>query len=380
MTEFRDILAHHGLDAADESVLARVEAYTAEDVAAQLRREPGRFNLHRLGVLLSPAAGDFLEEMARQAQRLTIRRFGRTIGLYVPLYVSNVCVNSCLYCGYNVQCGYERTRLSPDEVMNEAEILAEMGFRDLLLLSGEDPKYVTPAFLADLARRLQKKFASLSAEIYPLDQEGYETLFHAGIDGVTLYQETYDRRDYERYHPGGPKADYDYRLDTPDRFARAGMRRIGLGFLLGLSEWRTQTLALALHAEYLMKHYWQAQVSFSFPRMRPAPGVEHAYKHLVSDAELVQMMLALRLCFADAGIVLSTRESAALRDHMVRICVTRMSAGSRTNPGGYGGHNETTEQFKIDDTRSPREIAEMLRRCGREAVWKDWDASFTSTR
>jgi len=223
---------------------------------------------------------------------------------------------------------------------------------------------------------LRGRFASISVEIFPLTQEQYRRLFEAGVDGVTLYQETYDRQLYSHYHPAGPKQDYDWRLDTPDRFAAAGMRRIGLGFLLGLADWRVETLALAEHAAYLIKKYWRAGVSFSFPRMRPAANVQDQWPHLVSDAELVQMMLALRLCFADAGIVLSTRERAEFRDRMVNICVTRLSAGSKTNPGGYTGHDDTGKQFEIADDRTPAEIANMIRSIGKEAVWKDWDRAF----
>jgi 2-iminoacetate synthase len=204
-------------------------------------------------------------------------------------------------------------------------------------------------------------------------------LFEAGIDGVTLYQETYNRDTYAEYHPAGPKSDYDLRLQSVERFAASGMRRIGLGVLLGLADWRAETLALGAHAAELMKKYWRAQISFSFPRIRPAHEVTEQPRHLVCDKNLVQMMLALRLCFADAGIVLSTREMPQLRDNLVRLCVTRMSAGSKTSPGGYGKKNNATKQFEIADDRSAAQTAQMLRDAGMEAVWKDWDDAFTAT-
>jgi 2-iminoacetate synthase len=206
--------------------------------------------------------------------------------------------------------------------------------------------------------------------------DGYAKLFAAGIEGVTLYQETYDRDTYRKYHPAGPKADYDYRLSAPDNIAQAGMREIGIGALLGLSDWRIETLALAEHAHYLMKRYWQSRVSFSFPRLRPAKDVDRTQFNLLSDKNLVQMILALRLCFADAGLTISTREPAHLRDHLVKLGITKMSAGSKTNPGGYSGHAGSVEQFEIDDKRSPAQIAAMLKSQMLEPVWKDWDSAF----
>lgn len=353
------------------------EEVTSAQVEQELSRLPGHFSLQRLTRLVSPAAEAYLETMALQAQHLTLRRFGRTIQLYAPLYVSNICTNMCRYCGYNQSHTIERRRLSIAEAIADAEVIAEEGFRHILLVSGEDKKHVTIDYLCELAGLLRARFSSISIEIYPLTQDEYKQLFDAGIDGVALYQETYDRASYSVYHPAGPKMDYDNRLNVPDRFAAAGMRYLGLGFLLGLSDWRIETLALGRHAAYLMKKYWRAKIDFSFPRIRPAIEVQDQWPHLVSDTNLVQMMLALRLCFADAGVVLSTRESADFRDHMINLCVTRMSAGSKTNPGGYSGHNTSAEQFEIADDRSPHEIADVICLRGYEAVWKDWDASFT---
>jgi 2-iminoacetate synthase len=220
-------------------------------------------------------------------------------------------------------------------------------------------------------------FSSLSLEIHQLECEEYRRLLAAGIEGVTLYQETYDPKTYARYHRAGPKADFNRRLRAFDDIAAAGMRRLGLGSLLGLADWRMEALALGIHAQYLMKRYWRAHVSFSFPRMRPANNVQaEQFEHLQDDRSLVQMILALRLCFADAGLVLSTRESAALRNHLLPLGITRMSAGSKTNPGGYSGDHQAAEQFQVDDARSANEVADMIRAQGREPVWKDWDTAF----
>ena len=348
------------------------------DVEKQLDCVPGKYSIERLAVLISPAASNYLEVMARQAHELTTQRFGRTIQLYAPLYLSNHCVNNCLYCGYNTDSDFERTRLSIEEALSDAQVIAEEGFRHILLVSGEDPRYVSVDYLVQLAGELRKTFSSISIEIFPMETDQYKALFDAGIDGITLYQETYDRKLYGHYHPAGPKRDYDFRIRTHDRAAKAGMRRLGIGTLLGLCNWRQDTLALGEHAGYLMKKYWRSQVSFSFPRLRPALNVADNFEHLVGDTEMVQMMLALRLCFADAGIVLSTRERAGFRDNLLKLAVTRLSAGSKTNPGGYSGKNDSAQQFQIDDNRTPDQMAGVIKTAGLEAVWKDWDASFAA--
>jgi 2-iminoacetate synthase len=270
--------------------------------------------------------------------------------------------------------------LTIEQAMTEARAIAKYGFRDILLVSGEDAAFASVDYFCRLAEQLRSYFSSISVEIYPLDESQYRRLFEAGIDGVTVFQETYDRQLYAQYHPAGPKSKYEWRLECPDRFAAAGMRRIGLGVLLGLADWRPEILAMAEHAAYLMKRYWRSAVSFSFPRMRPAAHVLDQWPHLVGDADLVQMMLALRLCFGDVGMTLSTRERPQLRDHLVDLCVTRVSAGSKTNPGGYTSDDQTGSQFEIADNRSADEVAQMIRNHGYEVVWKDWDKAFCADR
>ena len=377
MSDLKTILAEKHLDRRNDELAARSDSITADQVQKHLHNTDSRHSLEKLLAFLSPAAASLLEEMAQQARKITIQRFGRTIQLYAPLYVSNYCVNSCTYCGYSKTNRISSTRLTIDEALAEAEILAARGFRHILLVSGSDANYITTDYLCQLAGRLRKifRFSSISIEIYPMSQSDYSLLFAAGIDGVTAYQETYDRKLYAGFHPAGPKSDYDWRLATHDRAAAAGMRRLGIAALLGLSDWRAETLALAEHANYLIKNYWKAQVSFSFPRLRPACGSELQNVFDVTDRDMLQMIVALRLCFHDAGIVLSTRESAELRDSLIKICVTRMSAGSKTNPGGYSGQ-PSTRQFEIDDSRTPSEIAEVINAAGSEAVWKDWDRGF----
>ena len=375
---FKKILTEKKLDGNSEQWQKILSQITSRDVEKALATQPGHYSLERVLTLISPAAEDYLEEMAQQAHNLTIQRFGKTIRLYAPLYLSNYCENSCLYCGFNRNNQFDRKRLTIDEAVAEADYIASAGFTDVLLVSSEDREFITVDYLCELARRLREKFSSISIEIYPLSTDEYRQLFNSGIEGVTLYQETYNRAVYARFHPAGPKADYDNRLDAPDRFAQAGMRQIGIGVLLGLNDFRLETIALAEHANYLMKRYWQSQLSFSFPRLRPAHNVSAAqFEHLLSDKNLVQMIMALRLSFGDAGLVLSTREGAKIRDNSVKLGITKMSAGSKTSPGGYCSPNKQVGQFEIDDNRSPAQIAHTLKQSGIEPVWKDWDRTFS---
>jgi 2-iminoacetate synthase len=378
-TSIKAVLARQQLDAGTEVWEQRLRQVTARDVEAALASRPGSYSLPKLLALVSPAAEDYLEPMAELSQRLTLQRFGRTIKLFAPLYLSSHCVNRCQYCGFNRDNAFNRVRLTIDQALAEAEILAHEGFRDILLVTSEDRQFITVSYLSELAKALRSNFSFISAEIYQMTASDYGKLFDAGIEGITLYQETYDRQTYTRYHLGGPKADYDTRLRGPDDFASAGMREIGLGALLGLAHWRTETLALGEHASQLFKRYWQSRISFSFPRLRPACGVPtEVFPHLVTDRNLVQMMLALRLCFADAGLVLSTREPADLRDRLVQLGITKMSAGSRTSPGGYSHDHKDAGQFEVSDERSASDVVAMLKRQGLEPVWKDWDRAFLS--
>ncbi len=376
-TDIKTILAEKALDGDSQMWQERLEAITSSDVEKALSEPISTYNLKKVLTLISPAAENYLEEMAQLAHRLTIQRFGRTIRLYAPLYLSNYCSNSCRYCGFNKDNKFQRTRLTVAQALKEAEVIASEGFKDILLVSSEDREFISINYLTKLAEKLRDKFSSVSVEIYPMSTAGYVQLFNVGIEGVTLYQETYNRKAYSYYHPAGPKSDYKNRLYASDRFAYAGMREIGLGSLLGLTNWRIETLALAEHAHYLIKRYWQSHISFSFPRLRPAYKIDNLQlKHLLSDKNLVQMILALRLCFADAGLVLSTRERAELRDHLIRLGITKLSAGSKTNPGGYSNPYEAVKQFEVNDNRSPTQVAAMIKKAGFEPVWKDWDKAY----
>jgi 2-iminoacetate synthase len=331
-----------------------------------------------LAALLSPQAASRLEEMANVANRLTRRQFGRTIGLYAPLYLSNVCTADCTYCGYAVHSGSQGSRRTLDEaeIRAECRILAGHGFQSILLLSGDAPKAVPVDYLGKAVALAREYFASVSVEVYALSEDDYRNLIAQGLEGVTMYMETYHRETYAKVHLHGRKKDFDYRLGAMERAGRAGARRLSLGALLGLYDWRLDGFWTALHARYLQKECWRSAISISFPRLLHVPP-RHTIQHRLTDRELVQLMLALRVFLPEMGFNLSTREPAGLRDRLIPLGVTMMSAGSSTRPGGYAnGGEETLEQFEIEDRRSPTEVAEAIRRAGYDPVWKDFDRAF----
>jgi 2-iminoacetate synthase len=351
--------------------------------------------VERFEHLIEPKSDEDLEAMAQTSHSLTIQNFGRTMRLFAPLYLSNECVNNCRYCGFSRDNPILRVTLDVDEVIAEAQHLSRQGFRQILLVAGEHPKFVSHNYLADCVRAIAPDFSSISIEVGPMDRGDYVPIVQAGAEGLVVYQETYNRRVYAEMHVAGPKRDFNFRLDCIERGYAAGFRRLGIGALIGLSRWQDEAVALAAHLEYLFKHCWQAQITVSLPRLRPAPG---GFRPLfsMSDRELAQLVCALRITFPQLGVVLSTREQAALRDSLALIGVTMMSAGSHTEPGGYtrrgrehlhrtvrgrivppeyhdGEDQVATGQFEISDERPPAEVAAFLRRCGLEPVWKDWD-------
>lgn len=343
------------------------------DVAAALRgssRGP-----ERMAALLSPRAADeALEEMAALAHRITVQRFGRILQMYAPLYVSNECIDTCTYCGFSREHPVRRITLKVEEAAREAELLHAQGFRHVLLVSGEHPRIVSTGYLASVVRRLRDRFASVAIEVAPQSEEGYRELVEAGVDALTVYQETYDREVYARVHLAGRKKNFDWRLATPERAARAGMKRINIGALFGLADWRRDALATWLHADWMQKVLWRTQVSVSMPRLQGAIGAITAPQP-VDDRSLVQFVCAMRICLPDVGLILSTREPRHLRDGLVRLGITQLSAGSQTEPGGYENPSEDAEQFEVADERSPEDVARELRAMGYEVVWKDWEPS-----
>jgi len=324
-------------------------------------------------LLLSSAAQPYLEQMAQKAHAQTVAYFGRTMVLYTPLYLSNFCTNSCLYCGFNRDNRIVRRQLTLDEVEAEAKAIAGTGLRHILILTGDAPAMASVAYIERCCAVLKRYFPAIGMEIYALSEKDYGRLIRAGVDSLTLYQETYNETLYARLHPRGPKRDYRFRLDAPESACRAGMRAVNIGSLLGLDDWRRDAFLTGLHASYLQDRYPETEISVSLPRMRPhAGGYQPEYD--VEDRHIVQIMTALRLFMPRVGITISTRESARFRDRLLPLGVTRMSAGSCTAVGGRTADKETVGQFDISDERSVPEMAAMLRRAGWQPVYKDWQA------
>ena len=344
-------------------------------------QQPKR-TLEDFKALISPAALPYLEPMARQSQALTQKRFGKTLQLYIPLYLSNECQNICTYCAFSLDNKIPRRTLTDSEILQEAAVLQAMGYAHVLLVTGEANHTVGVPYLKNAIRLLRPLFAHIAMEVQPLDQAEYAELMAEGLNTVLVYQETYHPESYRLHHPKGKKANFGYRLDTPDRLGQAGIHKMGLGVLIGLEDWRTDCFFTALHLDYLEKTYWQTKSSISFPRLRPivqGSGEQSALRTFtayMSDKELVQLICAYRLWNGEVELSLSTRESERFRDHVIQLGITSISAGSRTNPGGYAVAPQSLEQFEISDERSPAEIARMIRRQGYEPVWKDWDRAY----
>jgi 2-iminoacetate synthase len=387
------------------SLLARARHASIKEVEAAVNKPELR--LEDFSLLLSPAAGQMLELLGARSQLLTQQRFGRTIRLFAPVYLSNECINNCKYCGFSRDNPIVRVTLSVEEVLREAGALHAQGFRNLLLVSGEHPKFVSNGYLAECVEALRAEIPSISLEVGPMETADYCRLVGAGAEGLVVYQETYDRRVYEAMHTAGPKRDFDWRLETPERAYAAGFRRLGIGALLGLSDWQFEALNLAAHAEHLLRKCWKAQLTISLPRLRPCAG-EFEPLMPVSDRHMAQLICAFRLFLPDAGLVLSTREPGRLRDGLIPLGITLISAGSHTEPGGYTGAGVehlhltrrgrqvplteaasewrpsqatgtgATSQFEIADHRSAEEMARVIRQLGYDPVWKDWDSALAS--
>ncbi len=337
-----------------------------------LKGQNADFNLADFAALISTAALPFLEEMMQLSQRVTQERFGKNIQLFIPMYLSNECQNICTYCGFSFTNKIPRKTLSDKEILQEIQIVKSYGYDTILLVTGEHDKLVGIDYLVHAVKLIKQHFSQVSIEVQPLEQHEYELLKEAGVYSVLVYQETYHKEAYKTYHPKGKKSNFDYRLDTPDRLGKAGVHKIGIGVLLGLEDWRTDSYFNALHLDYLQKNYWQTKYSVSFPRIRPHEG-DLTPKSVLSEKELLQLICAYRICFPDVELSLSSRERAQFRDTVLPYGITSMSAGSKTEPGGYSD-SEALKQFEIHDSRSPKEIAAMIQSKNYEPVWKDWDA------
>lgn len=373
---FTEIFNRYNWNEVRESILAK----TKEDVREALYR-PKR-TLEDFKALISPAALPYLEEMAQLSHQITKKRFGKTIQMYAPMYLSNECQNICTYCAFSLDNKIKRKTLSPAEILMETAVVKTMGYDHILLVTGEANKTVGVPYLKNAIGLIRPHFSNISIEVQPLDQDAYEELIATGLYSVLVYQETYHEDNYKLYHPKGKKSNFEYRLETPDRLGKAGIHKIGLGTLIGLEDWRTDCFFTALHLSYLEKTYWQTRYSVSFPRLRPI-AIEQSgitmhkdFDTYMSDKELVQLICAYRLFNEELEISISTREEETFRNNIVKLGITSMSAGSKTNPGGYTAAADSLEQFEISDERSPAAIADMIRQQGYEPVWKDWDRTF----
>ncbi|MBW8685976.1 2-iminoacetate synthase ThiH [Chitinophaga rhizophila] len=369
MSGFRNIFDQHDWDAVKASIYAK----TSRDVEAALAA--GRRTLEDFKALISPAAAPYLEQMAQLSRKLTQQRFGNTMQLYIPLYLSNECQNICTYCGFSLDNKIARKTLSRDEILREVAVIKAMGYEHVLLVTGEANQTVGLDYFREAMQVIRPHFANISMEVQPMDEAEYATLKQDGLHGVLVYQETYHHADYKLHHPKGKKSNFYYRLDTPDRLGRAGVHKIGLGVLIGLEDWRTDSFFTALHLQYLERTYWQTKYSISFPRLRPCSGGLPP-KVEMNDRELVQLICAYRILDQEVELSLSTRETPCFRDNVIKLGITALSAGSKTNPGGYATDLSSLEQFEISDERSPEHISGMLRSQGYEPVWKDWDEGY----
>ena len=326
--------------------------------------------------LISPAAAPYLEQMAQLSRSLTEQRFGNTVSMYIPMYITNSCTNSCVYCGFNRHNSFQRVILTPEQIEAECRAIRRMApFENLLLVTGENPRAAGTEYIEQALRVCRPYFNNLTIEVMPLSMEDYERLTRSGLNGVVCFQETYHRERYKIYHPAGMKSNFEWRVNGYDRMGAAGVHKIGLGVLIGLEDWRTDVAMMALHLQYLRRHYWRTRYSVNFPRMRPS---ESGFRPnvVMTDRELAQLIFAFRIFDPDVDISMSTRERPEFRDNIATLGATSMSAGSRTEPGGYETYPQALEQFAVSDGRTPAEVAEALRRAGREPVWKDWDKVF----
>lgn len=367
---FSDVLARVDWD----DTTRRIMAKTTADVEIALGKR--HLELDDFMALISPAAAPYIEEMAALSRHYTQERFGKTVSMYIPMYITNSCTNSCVYCGFNRHNKFPRVVLKPEQIEDECKAIRALGpFENLLLVTGENPVVAGVDYLEQALHVCRPYFNNLTIEVMPLKAEEYERLTHSGLNGVVCFQETYHRDRYKVYHPAGMKSNFEWRCNGYDRMGAAGVHKIGMGVLIGLEDWRTDVTMMAMHLRYLRRNYWRTRYSVNFPRMRPSEG--HFQPNVVmSDRELAQLTFAFRIFDHDVDISYSTRERPDFRDNMCTLGVTSMSAGSKTEPGGYHTYPQALEQFAVSDERTPAQVADSIRRAGYEVVWKDWDKIF----
>ncbi len=372
---FADVIGMYDWD----KTIELVENATIEEVdsvLAKAQRNRKALTPEEFAILISPAASSRINEMAILSNHFTSERFGKTISLYIPMYVGNACTNKCVYCGFNHDNPFERTILTQSQIEQECKAIKRLGpFENLLIVSGEYPSLCGVEYLEKTLHTCRPYFHNLTIEVQPMRAADYERLTHSGLNGVVCFQETYHREAYKRYHPKGMKSHFEWRLNGYDRMGEAGVHKIGMGALLGLEDWRGDVVMMARHLRYLQKKYWRSRYSVNFPRMRPS---ESGFQpvSIISDKELAQLTFAFRIFDHDVDISYSTREAPEYRDNMIPLGVTSMSAGSKTDPGGYASAPDSLEQFEVSDERRPIDVEAAIRAHGYDPVWKDWDSVF----
>lgn len=368
---FYDEIQKYDWEETREQIMAKTDA----DVRRALSRK--RLTDQDFMALVSPAAAPYLEPMARMSRRITRERFGNTINMFIPIYITNSCANSCVYCGFHAQNKMKRTILTEEEIVREYEAIKTLApFDNLLILTGENPAMAGVPYIARALDLAKPYFNNLQIEVMPLKTEDYAALRLHGLNGVICFQETYNEKRYKAYHPRGPKSDYKWRLNGYDRMGMAGVHKIGMGALIGLEDWRTEVTMMARHLRYLEKTYWRTQYSVNFPRMRVAENGGFQPNVVMTDRELAQVTFAMRIFDNDVDISYSTREDDNMRNNMCTLGVTTMSAESHTDPGGYTNYINALEQFHVSDERTAKQVTADLKARGMEPVWKNWDTAF----
>ncbi len=358
-----------------EETTQRIMSKTDADVRRALSKS--HCDVEDFMAMISPAAAPYLEQMAALSQKYTRERFGKTINMFIPIYITNSCSNSCVYCGFHVENKIKRIILKEDEIVREYEAIKKLGpFDNLLIVTGENPAMAGVPYLAKALDLAKPYFNNLQIEVMPLKSEEYAELRKHGMNGVICFQETYNEANYKKYHPRGQKSIFEWRVNGFDRMAQAGVHKIGMGVLIGLEDWRTDITMMAYHLRYLEKNYWRTQFSVNFPRMRPSENGGFQPNVVMSDKELAQVTFAMRIFDHDVDISYSTREPEFIRNNMATLGVTTMSAESKTDPGGYACYPQSLEQFHINDDRKTADVVAALRARGLEPVFKNWDSSF----
>lgn len=346
------------------------EGVTDNQIESALAKD--RINEEDFLALLSPKAEKYLEVMAQKAQDITLRNFGKSIVLYTPMYLANYCENKCAYCGYNVENKIARKKLNFEEVEKEAKSIAATGLKHIIILTGESSYHTPVSYIKECVKIIKKYFSSICIEIYPLDEKDYVELIEAGVDSLTIYQETYNEEVYDKVHLSGPKKDYRYRLETPERACRAKIHSLGLSALLGLHKWRNDAFFSGIHAAYIQNQYPEIEISMGIPRIRPHAG-SFVDIYEVTDRNIVQAALAYKIFMPRVGINVTTRERADFRDNFIPLCATKMSAGVCTEVGGHATDDKGEGQFDIADDRSVEEMKETIKKRGYNPVFKDWE-------